>query len=247
MSSLIITKQSGNFFSLVLDGGSAIISEQNRLTTIGNFCNFKTANGANLILKQNILYSEITIITGVSHVPTSINDLWVSLIAAGFFDGIVSAGGVTATRFDELLDTFSYFGRDGQLLVVNESELKLDTIAVSIFTEDDKLKLNGIEAGAQVNVTPDFNISNPETPGYIANKPPVNSIGIVSERFAGLGQSYTLPENAVAFKGWINDAPQHKEMTGFESDLNTFTQSGLIVTFKKAITTNQRIIIDYYF
>ena len=55
MSSLIITKQTGNFFSLVLDGGNPIISEQNRLTTIGNFCNFKTANGANLILKQNIL------------------------------------------------------------------------------------------------------------------------------------------------------------------------------------------------
>jgi len=40
MSSLVITKQTGNFFSLVLDGGSPIISEQNRLTTIGNLCNF---------------------------------------------------------------------------------------------------------------------------------------------------------------------------------------------------------------
>jgi len=56
--SLIITKQSGNFFSLELTGESPIISEQNRLTTIGNYCNFKTANGANLILKQNILYQQ---------------------------------------------------------------------------------------------------------------------------------------------------------------------------------------------
>ena len=246
MSSLIITKQTGNFFSLVLDGGDAIISEQNRLTTIGNFCNFKTANGANLILKQNILYSEITIITGVSHVPTSINDLWVSLIAAGFFDGIVSAGGVTATRFDELLDTFTYFGRDGQLLVVNESELKLDTIAVSIFTEADKLKLDGIEAGAQVNVNPDWNKTDPSDPATILNKPPVNSIGIFSIRISGLGQTYEIPENAVVIRGWINDAPQHIENIGFKSDLNTITQAGTTITFKKTITTGQRIIIDYY-
>lgn len=247
MSSLIITKQSGNFFSLVLDGGSPIISEQNRLTTIGNFCNFKTANGANLILKQNILYSEITIITGVSHVPTSINDLWVSLIASGFFDGIVSAGGVTATRFDELLDTFSYFGRDGQLLVVNESELKLDTIAVSIFTESDKLKLDGIESGAQVNVNPDWNKTDPSDPSTILNKPDFSPIGIFQLRFAGSGQDYTIPVGAIAIKGWINDGVQHLEQTGFESDLNTFTQVDKTVTFKKTITAGQRIIIDYYF
>ncbi len=247
MSSLIITKQSGNFFSLVLNGGSPIISEQNRLTTIGDFCNFKTANGANLILKQNILYSEITIITGVSHIPTSINDLWVSLIAAGFFDGIVSSGGVTATRFDELLDTFSYFGRDGQLLVVNESELKLDTIAVSIFNESDKLKLDGIESGAQVNVNPDWNKTDPSDPSTILDKPDFSPIGIFQLRFTGLGQDYTIPVGAIAIKGWINDGVQHLEQTGFESDLNTFTQVDETVTFKKIITAGQRIIIDYYF
>jgi len=70
--------------------------------------------------------------------------------------------------------------------------------------------------------------------------------GLNSLRFAGLGQNYTIPTGAIALKGWINDGIQHKEQTGFESDLNTFTQTGAIVTFKKAITTNQRIIIDYY-
>lgn len=247
MSSLIITKQSGNFFSLVLDGGASIISEQNRLTTIGDYCNFKTANGANLILKQNILYSEITIITGVSHVPTSINDLWVSLIAAGFFDGIVSAGGFTATRFDELLDTFTYFGRDGQLLVVNESELKLDTIAISIFTEADRIKLDAIEDRAQVNVQSDWNETNPESDTFILNKPNFSAIGVFNVRFSGSGQNYTLPLGGVAFKGWINDGVQHLEQAGFEADLNTFTQLGTIVTFKKSIATGARIVIDYYF
>lgn len=71
--------------------------------------------------------------------------------------------------------------------------------------------------------------------------------GITSIRYAGLGQDYVIPTGAIAIKGWINDGVQQKEMFGFESDLNTFTQSGLIVTFKKSITTGARIIIDYYF
>jgi len=185
MSSLIITKQTGNFFSLVLDGGSPIISEQNRLTTVGNFCNFKTANGANLILKQNILYSDITIVTGVSHVPTSINDLWISLLDAGFFDGLATTGGSsTIDKFAELLDTFSsYIGRDGQLLVVNESEQKIETIAISLFSEDDRAKLDGIETGAQVNVQSDVNETNPASPAYIKNFPDLG-LGYTAEDVA---------------------------------------------------------------
>ena len=174
--SLVIEKQSGNFFSLTLDTEASIISEQNRLTTIGDYCNFKTANGANLILKQRVLFSEITIIDGASFVPTSINSLWLKLIDIGFFDGIaLTAGGSTIDRFDELLDTFNYFGRDGQLLIVNESELKIDTVAYQIFTEADKIKLNGIETGAQVNVQSDVSVTDPNNPAYIKNFPTINS------------------------------------------------------------------------
>ena len=70
---------------------------------------------------------------------------------------------------------------------------------------------------------------------------------ITSLRFAGSGQDYTIPNGAIAIKGWINDAVQHLEKAGFTSDLNTFTQTGNIITFKKIITTNQRIVIDFYF
>lgn len=66
-----------------------------------------------------------------------------------------------------------------------------------------------------------------------------------SFRASGSGQTYTLPSGAIAFKGWINDGVQHKEDPAFTSDLTTFTQSGTTVTFKKAITAGQRIIIDY--
>lgn len=255
MSSLIITKQTGNFFSLVLDGGTPIISEQNRLTTIGDFCNFKTANGANLILKQNILYSEITIITGVSHVPTSINDLWDSLIAAGFFDGVITTGGVTATRFDELLDTFTYFGRDGQLLVVNESELKLDTIAMSIFTEADKIKLDGIETGAQVNVNPDWDKTDPSDPATILNKPPdfgtiatpiiMDGIIGVTVGFIVGQQDYEMPINAVVIDVYINDGKQSKTTAINTARTNRWSQVDTTLSITKVPALNNYIYIEY--
>lgn len=199
--SLIITKQAGNFFSLVLDGGSPIISEQNRLTTIGDYCNFKTANGANLILKQNILYSDITVIASGTFTFVTVNELWNKLIEVGFFDGIAGTGGGSVIdRFNELLDTFSYLGRDGQLLIVNESELKLDTVAYQIFTEADKLKLNGIESGAEVNVQSDWNQSDPESDAFILNKPAIESFftGIYIEKFSadGIVNTFTVPLGA---------------------------------------------------
>jgi len=89
------------------------------------------------------------------------------------------------------------------------------------------------------------NYSPSENAVYLALQEKIT--GIQSIRFAGSGQDYTIPSGAIAIKGWINDAVQHKEMTGFESDLNTFTQAGTTFTFKKTITAGQRIIIDYYF
>jgi len=248
MSSLVITKETGNFFSLVLDGGEPIISEQNRLTTVGDFCNFKTANGANLILKQNILFSEITIVAAGSHVPTSINDLWISLINAGFFDGLGTTGGGTgAERFTELLDTFStYLGRDGQVLVVNESMQRIETIEVSLFSEDDKTRLDGIETGAEVNVQADWNESNLESDAFILNKPAINSIGVFATRFTPVGQVCTLPTGATATSATIDGYPQYLEQTGFETDLNTFTQSGDEVTFKTTLDGTPQILITYY-
>lgn len=250
MSSLIITKQTGNFFSLVLDGGSPIISEQNRLTTIGNLCNFKTANGANLILKQNILYSEITIITGSSHVPTSINDLWISLIAAGFFNGVVAAGGTGATNFTALLDTFSsYIGRDGQVLVVNESMQKIQTIAISLFSDTDRAKLDGIETGADVNVNPDWNKTDPADPSTILNKPNLASaFSIENTDFARLilpQQIFQVPIGKVAKWALVNGTFYVLQGTNNIAEFNTFTQSGVNVTFKTSLEIGEYPVIFY--
>lgn len=71
-------------------------------------------------------------------------------------------------------------------------------------------------------------------------------IAIVNQRYAGAGQNYTLPNGAIAFEAHINEAVQFPEDPSYISDLNTFTQSGNVVTFKKTITTGQRIRIKFY-
>jgi hypothetical protein len=140
MSTLLITKQTGNFFSLQLNDETPIISEQNRLTTVGSFCHFKTVSGANIIKDQNILYSDITLVASGSFTFASVNALWVKLVEVGFFDGLgTGGGGAGVDQFTELLDTFnSYIGRDKQAVVVDESQLKLITVPfanVSAFTD----------------------------------------------------------------------------------------------------------------
>ena len=131
-NSLIITKQTGNFFSLALNSDEVVISDQNRLTTVGNFCHFKTANGANIVKEQNVLFSEITLITSGSATFASVNALWVGLINAGFFDGLGTGGGGGGggvAEFTELTDTFpSYLGRNGQTLIINESQQRIESV-----------------------------------------------------------------------------------------------------------------------
>jgi hypothetical protein len=225
--SLVITKQSGNFFSLVLDGGTPIISEQNRLTTIGNLCNFKTANGANLVLKQNILVTEITVIASGTFTFTTTNQLWNKLIEIGFFDGISgTSGGSAIDRFDELSDTFNYFGRDRQVVVVNESQQKLETQEISFFSAEDRVKLDGIQAEAEVNVQADWNETDPKSDAFIANKPPISSYfsAIYIERFIANGavNTFTLPIGAQAVNLYIDRGVRYK--------VTEWTQTDNIVT-----------------
>lgn len=173
--SLVIKRENINLFSLTLTGEQPIMSEQNRLTTIGNFCNFKTESGANLILKQNILFSDITIIADTTETASSVLDLWIKLYDVGFFNGLFAGGGSGGVdRFTELLDTFeSYVGRDEQVLIVNESQQRIETVAISLFTEELQTKLNGIQAKAEVNVQADVNETDPTSDAYIKNFPDI--------------------------------------------------------------------------
>jgi len=197
---LIIEKEANNVFSLTYDGGQPIRTEQNRLTTVGDFTNFKTANGANLILKQNIFVEDITVISSGSFNFTDINDLWNKLIEIGFFDGVANSGGGSfIDRFDELSDTFDYFGRDGQVVTVNESQLRLETQPISLFTPADRDKLDGIQAEAEVNVQADASVTDPNDPAYIKNFPNIPDIGADKENTANKQNSLAVDGTGVKF------------------------------------------------
>ncbi len=249
MSSLIITKETGNYFRFELDGGEAIRNDQNRLLTVGDYCHFKTGNGANIIQKQNILYSEVTLIASGSFTFLSVTALWNKLIEVGFFDGLGGTGGGSVVdRFDELLDTFDYFGRDGQLLYVNESELKLDTATFNLFTDAYKNKLDGIETGAQTYATPDFNITDPSIRGYIANKPSPTLNFVTSLDFPKLlepQQDFELPEGKIALYAFVNQAPYFLSTANNTGDFNTFTQSLTTVSFTNTLETGEYLVIFY--
>jgi hypothetical protein len=99
----------------------------------------KTENGANLILKQNVLFSDI-IIMMVLHTLRLNNCTLGKTNRYRFFKGVnITDGASTINRFDELLDTFSY-RNDQKFLRVNESQLKLEAVAISTFTQADKDK-----------------------------------------------------------------------------------------------------------
>lgn len=127
---LTIIKETNDYFTFVLNGdvANAIKNTRNDLLTIADIAHFKTSQGANLIKEQDILFSNVTIVDGITSLsPISVDDLFTKLISVGYFDWIIGTGGTGGVnRFNELLDTFSYFGKDGQGVRVNESELKLE-------------------------------------------------------------------------------------------------------------------------
>jgi hypothetical protein len=129
---LVIEKQTGGYFSFILNGDTAnkINSTRNDLLTVGTKCHFKTSNGANLIKEQEITPQDITLIAGGVFSFSSVAQLFTKLIEVDFFAWLIGAGGGGSggvSRFDELIDTFKYTGKDGQFLKVDESQLKLVT------------------------------------------------------------------------------------------------------------------------
>ncbi len=133
---LSITKEDNEQFSFILNGDTVneIINTRNDLLTFGNECHFKTANGANLVKEQKIIFSNVSLFNGPAPVaaPVSVRDLFDKLTALEFFEWIrgVSGGGVN--RFTELLDTFEFLGKSGQFVVVSDDELQLVTKTITL-------------------------------------------------------------------------------------------------------------------
>jgi hypothetical protein len=73
--------------------------------------------------------------------------------------------------------------------------------------------------------------------------PAFKSKEVLCERFAPSGQVCTLPSGAIAINAMLDGYPHYLEQSVFESDLNTFTQTGDIVTFKMILDPNSQILI----
>lgn len=270
---LTITKETDGYFTFVLNGDTAgaIKNTRNDLTTVGNFAHFKTSNGANLISEQNIIYSNVTIVDGVTSViPTSVDDLFNELDNVNFFDWINGTGGSGGVnRFDELEDTFSYFGKDGQAVRVNESELKLET-----FTMPDVSKLNQFPAvptlgkmllgnGTTYDLVNALNVITQEIrEGYTETAPSEDKIfkALATIQASILGsvgfedytrleedtQEFVIPEGKTAIFAVVNyGANYFPETVNNTGEINTFTQTDNIVTFNETLVIGNYVVIFY--
>ena len=130
-NTLLINKLTGGYFQFVLNGdtANAVRGIRNDLLAVGEQLHFKTGNGANIIKEQFIYPADLTIVASGTFTFTNVDQVWTKLIEIGYFDWINSGGsGTGASRFDDLLDTFKYTGKDGQVVIVNESQQKLQTV-----------------------------------------------------------------------------------------------------------------------
>lgn len=133
---LKITKQTGGYFLFELtvngEAQTPFSSIRNDLMTSGDELHFKTSNGANIIKKQNINPTDLTVIDGATYTFNTVDEVKSVLLAIDFLawmdaDGIGTGSGVS--RFDDLTDAFNYFGNDGKAVVVDESQLKLKAVS----------------------------------------------------------------------------------------------------------------------
>lgn len=266
---LTIIKEPNDYFTFILNDNTvnAIKNTRNDLTTVGQFCHFKTSNGANLIKEQNILFGNITIINGGSTlIPLSIDDLFVKLISVGFFDWINGTGSGGVNRFDELDDTFQYFGKDGQVVRVNESELKLESFVLPDFSYLTKFP-SPLVAGRilQVNETATayefvnaFNTVTQEIrEGETETSPSENAIFLalqtISESIQGDvefidfprleedQQDFIIPEGKTAIQAIVNGAVYVPSTANNTDNSHTFSQTGTTVTTQESLVTGNYI------
>ena len=151
---LIIERILDTRFEFQYNGGDILSSDQNRLFTDGDYCHFKTGTGANIIKDQNVTFADVTLrdtFGGTGDFTfVNIQSLWVKLKALKFFDGLGTGGsGSGVDRFDELTDTFTYFGNNGKVPVINDSMQKLE--ATTFYNFDKFTQLSDVEIASLIN------------------------------------------------------------------------------------------------
>jgi len=236
---LTITKETLGYFSFVLNGDplTEIKNTRNDLTTIGDICHFKTSNGANLIKEQDVIYYNVTIIDGVTTlVPSSVDDLFIKLDSIEFFDWINGSGGGGVNRFDDLVDTFDYFGNDGKIPLVDESQLKLIPVDFP-----DVSKLSQFPSPLEPNK---MLIVNPTGTAYVFTTAINSPIQVYTfDRLTVATQNFAIPIGKTAKWAEVNGTTYNLEDTTNTTEFNTFTQVGNTVSFKTALEINEYPVI----
>jgi len=236
---LTITKETLGYFSFVLNGDplTEIKNTRNDLLTIGDIAHFKTANGANLIKEQDVIYYNVTIIDGITTlIPSSVDDLFLKLDSVGFFDWINGVGGGGVNRFDELVDTFQYFGNDGKIPVVDESQLKLIPVDFP-----DVNKLNAFPTPLVPNKILKV---NPTGTAYIFVDLDTSPIQVFTfDRLIAPQQDFAIPIGKIAKWAEVNGTTYNLEDSTNTVEFNTFTQTDNVVSFKTALEINEYPVI----
>lgn len=93
-NTLLITKETGGYFSFVLNGNTAkkIQSIGNDLLIDSTQCHFKTRNGANIIKEQSIYPTDVTLVAGGTFTFNTTTQLWNKLIEVGYFTSFEGLG-----------------------------------------------------------------------------------------------------------------------------------------------------------
>jgi hypothetical protein len=157
------------------------------------------------------LYSEFEV-NGVAYGSAS-------LLQTALLDVIytrLSLGGAVVANFYQLLDTFTYLGRNGHFVRVNPTATGLESVYSNILTDDEKIKLAGV--------------TYPLEPYPYA-------------RLTVAQQDFTVPADRTVVYATVNGAIWHKDHAFLSAEPNTFTQSGTILQFKTIRPIGNLIII----
>lgn len=147
-----------SFFKFSLNGGTPIIDASPTVTFDGNLCNFKTKNGASIIKEQKIIVSDVTVVDTFggsgSFTYNNVPSLIEKLAALNFFQDRVTAN-AGSTSFNTLLDTFTYFGNNGKVPIVDEQQQKLiptDFYNLNKLTQMSDVAISSLTSGKYLKV-----------------------------------------------------------------------------------------------
>jgi hypothetical protein len=139
MAAITIRELPLKYFEFSLDGVEIFQNRRNDLTIDSkrvpgtSYAHFKTSEGASIFEKQNVLPTDVTVIdiNDNSYSPTDMDQLKGYLDDIHFYDWQTNyggGGGGSASRFDQLDDTFNYVGKQGYVPRVNGSETGLEAV-----------------------------------------------------------------------------------------------------------------------